>query len=441
MSQSSDVTYRSWQERLPDWASRRLSFLVGSDFVRKVAETFVTRIALILIGLATSVIIARMLGPEGRGLQATIAAVTALGIQFGNLGLHSSNTYYVSRDPGLLPTLIGNSLLVSLGGTGLLAILAFKVFSAFPSLVPLDRVLLILALTGVPLGLAYLLLQNLLLGTQRIREYNRIELVSRVTMVALLVGLLLARAVSVEAVAVVGICASALAASWAFWGLRGALKSRIAISWPLLKSHLGYGFKAYLAALFAFTVLRADILMCGYLLGETATGHYSIAVSMADLVYMLPVVAGTIAFPKLVAESDPRLRWQKALGVAKWILVIMLAIAGVSAILAKPVVMLLFGKEYAPAVLAFLWLLPGIVLLGVNGILMNYFAAEGMPPIAIWSPAVASIINIGLNLVLLSRLGIQGASIASTVAYAFMLCASMGYIQVRSRRGVQHGGI
>ena len=431
----------SWQERLPEWASRRLSFLVGSDFVRKVAETFVTRIALILIGLATSVVIARMLGPEGRGLQATIAAITALGIQFGNLGLHSSNTYYVSRDASLLPTLVGNSLLVSFGGAGLVSLIAFVVFSAFPSLVPLQGILLVLALAGVPLGLAYLLLQNLLLGTNRIREYNRIELVSRATMVVLLVGLLLVDAVSVEAVAIVGLCASAMAAIWAFVGLRGRMKWRVGLSWSVLSSHMGYGFRAYLAALFAFTVLRADILMCSYLLGDTATGHYSIAVSMADLVYMLPVVAGTIAFPRLAAEPDPALRWQKALGVIKWISLIMLVIAAVSAVLARPAVLLLYGKEYVPAVPAFLWLLPGIVMLGTNGIFMNYFAAEGMPPIAIWSPAAASIINVFMNLLLLPRLGIQGASIASTLAYAFMLGASTVYLFVRSRKGVRHVGI
>lgn len=415
--------------------NRRLSFLLDSDFVHKVAETFVTRIALILIGLATSVLIARMLGPEGRGLQATIAAITALGIQFGNLGLHSSNTYYVSREPKLLPLLIGNSLFVSLGIAGPLSLVAYGVFSAYPSLVPLDGILLALALAGIPLGLGYLLLQNLLLGTHRIRSYNKIELISRVFMVAMLFVLLLTSRVSVEAVAVLGVLVSVFAASWALFALRRGLETKISLSLAMVKSHLGYGFKAYVAALFAYTVLRADVLMCSYILGDTATGHYSIAVSMADLVYMLPVVAGTIAFPRFTAESDPVRRWEKARGVVKWIAVIMLVIAAVSAIFAKPAVLLLYGKAYEPAVVAFLWLLPGLVLLGVNTILMNYFAAEGMPPIAIWSPAVASAVNIALNVALLPRMGIVGASVASSIAYILMLFMSISYISVRLRAG------
>ena len=55
-------------------------------------ETFSTRILLIVVSLITSVFVARALGPEGRGLYAIALTVSMLGIQFSNLGLHSSNT-------------------------------------------------------------------------------------------------------------------------------------------------------------------------------------------------------------------------------------------------------------------------------------------------------------------------------------------------------------
>lgn len=436
MSPTGDDTRPEWLERIPEWAGRRLGFLVGSDFVRKVAETFVTRIALILIGLITSVLIARMLGPEGRGLQATVAAIAALGVQFGNLGLHSSNTYYVAKDSRLLPVLTGNSLALSFGGAGALTVAAYFVTRVYPDIVPLDGVLLALALGAIPVGLAYLLLQNLLLGTNKIREYNRIELLTKVLMVLLLAGLLASDLVSVVAVSAIGLAVSCVGVAWTLVGLLRGMGSRLSVSARALIDHMGYGFKAYVAALFAYTVLRADVLLCGYILGEAPTGYYSIAVSMADLVYMLPVVAGTIAFPRLTATVDPADRWAKAFSVAKWVAVIMLVVAAVSALLARPAVALLYGQDYLPAVAAFLWLLPGIVILGVNTILMNYFAAEGMPPIAIWSPAAASVMNIGLNIVLLPRMGIVGASIASSVAYALMFAMSAVYLHRTREAGV-----
>jgi len=109
-------------------------------------------------------------------------------------------------------------------------------------------------------------------------------------------------------------------------------------------------------------------------------------------------------------------------------------VAGFAALLAKPVLGLLYGKEFLPAVPAFIWLLPGIVMLSINTILMNYFAAIGMPPITVYSPMIAVIINIVLNLKLIRSLGIVGASISSVVSYGIMLIASTVYIYMESKK-------
>ncbi len=390
-----------------------------------------TRIAVVVFGLLTSVLIARSLGPEGRGLQAAAATITAIGVQFGNLGLHASNTYYVAKKRELLPVLIGNSLFVSLVLATAVSVIAGIVMTRWPSLSPVDGVYLWLALAGIPLGLACLLLQNLLLGTHQVRAYNVIELGSRIVLVALLVALVLAGQVSVLGVVAASLGVSAISATWAFARLRPSMLGRIAVSLGMLRNHLGYGFKAYVAAFFAFTVIRADVLLCSYLLGDEPTGIYSIAASMAEMVYMLPVVAGTIAFPRLAATGNRAERWAKAKSVAKWIALATAVTAVIAGLLAKPVVGLLYGEAFIPAVEPFLWLLPGIVLLGINTIFMNYFAAEGMPSVAVWSPGVASGVNIGLNLVLLPRIGIVGASIASSVAYGLMLVFSLGYVRPR----------
>ena len=419
-------------DRLPAWVRVRLDRLLGSDFVRKVAETFVTRIALVVIGLITSVLIARVLGPEGRGLQATLAAVVAIGAQLGNFGLHSANTYYVARDRKLLPTLLGNTLLVSLISGAFVALVGWLVLAIWPQLAPLPYGLLVLAFITVPLSLAYMLLQNLLLGIGEVRAYNMIELVSRIATVALLTLLIVLRLVSVEAIAVIAIAVAAAGIAWETLRLRPHLAGQVTVSLGLMREHFAYGFRAYVGALFAFTVLRADIILAKLLLGAEATGQYSIAVSMADLVYMLPVAAGTIAFPRLTATEDPAERWAKALSVTKYIALVMVTLAVVAALLARPVVGLLYGEAFLPSVPAFLWLLPGVVMLGVNTILMNYFASIGNPSVVIWSPAIASGVNIALNVILMPRMGVSGAAIASSVAYGFMLLMSAAYVRLRS---------
>ena len=48
------------------------------------------------------------------------------------------------------------------------------------------------------------------------------------------------------------------------------------------------GVRAYLGSLFAFLVLKSDILLVKYLRGASETGYYAIAVGLADILMMLP---------------------------------------------------------------------------------------------------------------------------------------------------------
>jgi O-antigen/teichoic acid export membrane protein len=410
--------------------------MLVSDFVRKVAETFATRVLLIGIGLITSVIVARILGPDGRGLYATAAVVGSIGVQFGNLGLHGANTYYASIDRRSLPELVGNTLLVSFAFGGLCAALAWVIFLLFPTLAPLKGILLVLALTWVPFGLAYMLMQNLFLAVQEIRTYNKIELLSKILGLCLICIIIILGAVTVETIFSTGLIVLTIGGTWVLFRLRPYLDRPPILSLPLFKENIRYGLKAYLAAFFGFMVLKVDLLMVKYILGEEQTGYYSIAVSMADMIYMLPMVIGTILFPKLCAMSDCTEKWMNARKVLYVTSIVMVILASFAALVAGPVVQFLFGAAFAPAVPAFVWLMPAIFALSVNTILMNYFASIGMPPITVYSPMIAVALNIILNINIIPLYGIVGAAISSIVSYTLMLCTSLVYISLVQRNRI-----
>jgi O-antigen/teichoic acid export membrane protein len=399
-----------------------------SDFVRKVAETFVTRILSIGVGLIISVIVARILGPEGRGLYAVAVTIGAMGVQFGNLGLHASNTYYVARDRSLLPGLVGNTIVVSFAFGSLGIALTWITFFFWPNLAPVHDALLILSLIYVPFGLAYLLLQNLLLGLQEVSSYNKIELATKILGVSLLGTIVFLTEVTVEKVFLAGLVTLIISFVWAFWQLKFYLVMAPAPSLALFRETIYYGLKAYLAAFFTFLVIRVDLLMVKYILGAEQTGYYSIAVNMADMVYMLPVITGTILFPKLAAITSQSEKWVLTRRVALFLALLILILASGVALLAEPVIELLFGKVFVPAVPAFRWLMPGIFVLSVNTIFMNFFASIGMPLITVYSPMIALVINIMLNMKLIPLYGIVGASFSSVVAYSMMMILSLIFI-------------
>jgi O-antigen/teichoic acid export membrane protein len=411
--------------------TRFFAQIVGSDIVRKIMETFATRVLLIGVGLVTTVIVARILGPTGRGLYAVAFTVGALGIQFGNLGLHTSNTYFAARNKAHLSILVGNSLFVSLVIASLGAGLVWIFFLIWPRFSPLQGALLGLSLLSIPLGLAYLLLQNLLLGVQEVRSYNQIELANKLLSIVLIALVILSHVVKVETVFAAGLVAVFVSLFWALACLRGHVGNPLSLSFAFFQENLKYGMKAYLSSFFAFLMLRVDLLMVQYMKGAELAGQYSVAASMVDMVYIFPAVVGTIIFPKLSALENNADKWRLSVRTSLIVGLIMLPLAGSAAILAKPAVSILFGRPFLPAVPAFLWLLPGILFYGAS-FSLQYLLSIGLPRFVLWIWLFVVFFNISLNSILIPQYGIIGASWVSSLTYIACFLLFTGYAWRRS---------
>jgi O-antigen/teichoic acid export membrane protein len=404
------------------WATMRarLAGLAASDFVRKVAETYATQIFLIGIGLATSVTVARVLGPQGRGLYAVAIALGMTGVQLGNLGLHASNTFYVARNRALLPALIGNSLAVGLGFGSTIAIACWILFQFVPRIAPVQGTLLILGLASIPLSLTYLLLENLLVGIQEVRAYNKLEVLNRVLALTLIGAIILVHRVSPSRVVVANMIAAIVIIASSYTLLMRFARLRPKLDFGLLWSHFRLGIKAYLIALFGFLLLRIDLLMVKSYLGAEQAGYYSIASSMADYILMLPAIIGFILFPRLAAVKDQAEKLAQAKKAAIGTALALIPVLGISAIAAQPIIMLLFGKAFLPAVRPFLWLVPGIFAMGVETALVQYLNSMGFPRVVVLLWFCSTLLNIALNVWAIPHFGISGASIVSTISYSLV---------------------
>lgn len=408
--------------------------LASSEFVRQVSETYLTRLLLVALGFVNSVLVTRILGPEGRGLLAVANTLSASGVQLGNLGLQSSNTYYVSRDSRKLPVLIGNSLVVT-GACAAAALLAFGLLQLRPELAPIGGILLALTLLAVPAGLASLLLQNLLIGTQQIRTYNTIDLSTRVLAIALVAATAPLGLASPETVFALVLLTVVLGAIWSFVRLKAPLHVSIGWSVETLRACLPYGLRAYFGSLFVFLVLKSDIVLVTYLRDATETGYYAVAAGLADILLMLPTVVGTILFPKLSAAPDLATRWRLVRRVLQVMVPATLAGLLVTFLLAGPLIHLAYGAAFDPSTPAVAWLLPGVGCYAINTILLNFLAACGMPLVVVYGPLLALVLNVAANLWLVPSVGFVGASISSSLAYAAMLVTSVLYIRWRILTG------
>jgi len=402
-----------------------------SDFLRKVAAVSANRGFVMGMGFLISILLVRVLGPEGRGLYVSALSVALIGVQLGNLGLQVPHTLLVTTNKGSLAGLTANSLVAGLliGGTG--AGLAWIFFLFFPSFAPVHGWLLGMSLLWIPFGIIYYLFYNLLIGIQNVRGHVKID--STVKAVQLLVVLLLAVFLPspVEIFFACALILLVLGCCWQFLELRKHFEELLTPSADLYKNNFYQGLKVYLMGIFSLFLVRVDVLIVKYILGSEQTGYYSIAASMADVIPLIPGMIGVILFPKLSSLRNTAERWKLARRTIWTTSLFLLPWMTLAYFLAGPVIKLVYGTRFLPAVGPFQLLIPGIYFLAIQMVAVQFLKSEKFPlgVLFCWGGTVA--LNIFMNFWLLPRYGIEGASVISSACYFLIFLLTLLVIRNR----------
>lgn len=388
--------------------------------LRQIALTAGTRFGLTVFGLVTSIVTARYLGQGGRGEFFFMVTLTAMVVQFANLGLPASNTYFAARNPERTPQLLANALWISLGvGGGLGAGIALFAHAA-GMLQDTPASYLWLAAALAPPTLFYLLATAILVGRGQIRSFNALEFAVRAVLLPLFVA---AGVVGAGAAGFVGV-------SIAVW-LVGAVAAVVLVgryaevslapSRELLVVGFRYATKAYLITLLGFVALRGNIFLLRREFGPADLGLYSIAAQVGDVLTILPQAVGVILFPHLVREAGAR--WERTVRAAAWVAAVMAVVCVLAAVLAGPVIRALYGVEFEPSTRVLQIMLPSVFSLAVAGVLSQYLAAIGLPRplLAVWGGGVCLVL--ALSLVLIPDRGAAGAAASLSLGHMAILVA------------------
>jgi PST family polysaccharide transporter len=187
-------------------------------------------------------------------------------------------------------------------------------------------------------------------------------------------------------------------------------KNLIKVSWPLIFSNFAIMVYIYI-----------DQVMLGQLADARAVGIYAAAVRLSEnlpflALTMVRSVAPSIIEAKKVSEEFYYERIQKFCNL---LALIFYSIAIPMTFLSTPLVVLVFGREYAPAGLILsihIW----SAIFGFLGYVKEiWIATEELTGYAFIASLVGAAINIGLNLWLIPLYQGLGAAIATVISYAF----------------------
>lgn len=383
---------------------------------------FGSKVFVLLMNVVATVVVARALGPSGRGVLAVAVALTGTLVQFGTLGFATANPYFAARDPGSRARVVSNTVwLAAVVGTALVLVgLGLKALAP-GAVADLNWLELCIALAGVPAALATPLLQAILLGEARTVAYNVTEgAFSVVPVIVLVVGF------TVFDFDVTGALLVMVGGYYLGAGtyLVMLMRHRPPLRDPdfsFFAEMAKYGFRIYVATLLAFLVIRLDLLLVNGYLGATEAGYYSVAVALVEGMYLLPTVVGINLFPR-IARGGPD---QMSAEVFRSMAVLYGLLCLISIPFASPAISYLFGTRFEPATELYYWLLPGAFSLGMLTILSHHFAGRGFPleAMLIWFVGLA--VNLAMNLVLLAEYGTYIAALSSSVAYTLLLVLHM----------------
>lgn len=374
-------------------------------------------------GFIAQVLIARTLGPAGKGQLAELQQVPAILAIALNLGITSANTYFVGRKEHGVGEVLGNSLFAA-GLLGALGIPVSLLFTLGPAAVVKDIPVAaaLIAAASLPFTLGGQFVQGINVGVGEMKALARTQVAGAVTSIAVVAGAFatghLTVAVAVLATALNVIVAFALNATRLVKRHSHGLKLRLSY----MKEASRYSSKAYFSNLAGYLNYRSDVIVVGYLAGAATVGIYSVAVTFAELMWYAPNALASALLSKSM-QSEASDREMLVLRSSRVTALLMLVICLAAGLLISPVIGLFYGSKFLPAVLPFLLLLPGVWMIGIARILSANLAARGL--LYPWISIVSAVGNIVANLILVPKFGAAGAALASTLSYGGGATATM----------------
>jgi len=387
---------------------------------------FGTRVVLLSIGIATSVLLARTLGPQGRGEYAVIVAMVGIAVVLGHSSVEQAQVYLVSRRVNmraLAANAVAFGFLVGAAVAGATAIVAASF--AFPYAGVLRQPDLPIALLAIPASLIVLWSNGLLVLAGRIRVLNRAMLLSGVVQVAMLLGFAVSGRLTVT---VVLICWTVNAAVPLVLTLPALRPRREDVSVRLARETFAFGLRYHPAMLGLHLLLRVDVLILAAMTDDRSVGLYALAVSLIELTNVATdsVSTAVLRHQTLIPLHESGRFTLRVVGVSAVLAVLMSA--GLL-VVAPTLVPIIFGEEFRGSLPAVFALAPGVVAIAMARSASSYLLRLNRPLVNSALALSALALNVVLNLLLIPMWGIAGCGVASSIAYVVLAGSNLIWLR------------
>ncbi len=373
-----------------------------------------------LMGLSfiSSVVVARIGGPDARGLLSVAQSFFALVGSIASLGLGYATTWAMGQGfdrreiLGLMHGVTATALLIG-------AMVAAVIF-ALAGGIPASDILLGAATCAAGLWAANYseYIRGYFIGVQRVTAYNLVQTGNLIVFIGMnLVFLREGRNWVLVDLIVSYMVVGSIA-------LVAMIKAEGLPKWPSKKLRadaVPYGIKASLTMTAEYALLRLDALLLAAFVATEQVGIYAIGDQLNHVAAVVPLVIGRMMFAESALDVDGKGSRIKLGIVVRLVLPIMtVAVLGGAATFWF-LIPLVFGEAFADSYIAFLILMPTAVCKAVQTQFSTYLTGQGHQRRVISAGVAGVITDVVILLCLVPVIGWTGAAWAKVCGYFMQL--------------------
>lgn len=201
------------------------------------------------------------------------------------------------------------------------------------------------------------------------------------------------------------------------WAYRKNEGPKLSFSWVKAKQLLASSHSYILSGLMISIYASTDKLMLKQMLDETAVAYYGLASSLSIAWgFVLEAVIDSV-YPSVIQAhgKDKALFEKRNRQLYSLVIYVAAAVSLVICLFAKPVVLILYGKAYSPAIMPLRIVVWYTAFSYLGGARNAWIVSENKQRYLKYLYLGAAVVNVALNFVLIPLWGTTGAAIASLV--------------------------
>ncbi len=384
--------------------------------MRALSFSAMASIIIQLANIVSGVLVARMLGPEGRGELAAVFLWPLIIATVGRLGINEAITYFAAAGKFSLRVVHGTGMTFLAVMCPIMVVVGVLLYPAIFSGYGGDvlRVALVF-LAFIPLNLITIVQQSLFRGAMMITEFNILRTLVHINFAVgvLLVWLFGQASVMNAALAMLAANAVVVVLGGLMLARRGLLFARPERG--AAKEMLVYGIKVHYGDLGLFASERLGQALISLLLTATELGLYTVAATIARGSLLLAETAELLALPNIAGQSSAADKATMLGAYMKGMLALTLPGSLVLMAITPWVLGTLFGAEFLPAASTVnVLILANIPLAGKLVFAVGFFAHDRALKVG-KAEMISVAVLAALLAVLLPTMGILGAALAVLV--------------------------